>query len=327
MTRFTHRRGGFTLLEMVVVLGIIMLLTALTLGAVFRVREQQLEKNTNTHLQKLYIGFMQQWDATRDQVAKEPIPQPIKDMTRNANGQYDVDRARAIYMKLRLRQEFPHNSGEVMDSFSLTMNGQTASFTPRPYLATPFIGVQGIWWTNSDPDNAAMFYLIMTQGKGGATFDVSNVCPTGTVNVALQAGGTKSMKCFVDEWGSPIVFRRQVDDDNLPLIAEFNQSPFVSPAQMQSGNCDPDDPYGRLRLPKNQWWTEPQIGNGRDLFWNYLSQPNQNKRPFIIDAFDGKNRGPTVFSAGKDRVYYYIPFQGFDDNLYAHRIQQAGKGN
>src|SRR5690348_7602188 len=108
MTTTSHRRGAFTLLELIVVIGIIILLMGLTIGAVFRVRESQMEKNSTEAVRKIQIAFDQQWKAARDQIASEKaIPQGILDATRKQTGSFDATRAHALYMKLRLRQEFP----------------------------------------------------------------------------------------------------------------------------------------------------------------------------------------------------------------------------
>ena len=352
-----HRRGGFTLIELIVVIGIIILLAALTVGAVFRVREAQLEKNTNTTLQKVHIGFMQQWDATRDQIAAEQIPVPIRTMTQQVTQagnppsyRFDPARAKAVWMKLRMRQEFPSNFGEARSTMSLSIDGQVANFPTRPSLLAAMQDASG-------PDymeNAALLYLIMTQGKGGVTFNAETV-PTRVIDIprAPPATGTIQFKVFVDEYFNAsdpntrlpvglIGFRRQADDDNVALIGsgqfsnqvgllgELNEPPYVTQAQVTSGNRDREDPEGRLRLPRIQWYTAPtlvvngqpaQNVNARDFFLRYLSQPNPAFRPFVTDPFDGRNRGPFVFSPGKDNAY------PTDDDLYSHRLQQQGKGN
>jgi hypothetical protein len=43
----------------------------------------------------------------------------------------------------------------------------------------------------------------------------------------------------------------------------------------------------------------------------------------LKNPFDGLNRGPFAFSAGKDGTF----FNFMDDNLYSHRQQQSGRGN
>src|SRR5947209_20225262 len=110
MTTTWHRRAAFTLIEMIVVIGIILLLLALNAGAIFRVRETQLEKTTNESLRKIQMGLDGQWKAATDQIRSEKNPpQAIVDLTRNANGQYNPVRAHALHTKLRLRQEFPQS--------------------------------------------------------------------------------------------------------------------------------------------------------------------------------------------------------------------------
>src|SRR4051812_6925006 len=97
-----QRRPGFTLIELLVVIAIISLLMAITVSAVFRLRQSSAEKNTVTTVRKIDIGFMQQWKAALDTIRKEPVPQDVLDFTRSSNGQYDPARAKALHMKLRM---------------------------------------------------------------------------------------------------------------------------------------------------------------------------------------------------------------------------------
>src|SRR6478672_4070197 len=107
MTTRLHRRGAFTLLELIVVIGIIVLLLSLTAAAVFRLRASQMEKNTNTHLLKIHAALMQQYSPAMERIKKETPPAAVIAATKNADGTTDMIRAKAVHLQMRLRQEFP----------------------------------------------------------------------------------------------------------------------------------------------------------------------------------------------------------------------------
>jgi len=72
-----QRRPGFTLIELLVVIAIISLLIAITVSAVFRLKQSSAEKNTVITVNKINIGFMQQWKAAIDTARNETIPPDI----------------------------------------------------------------------------------------------------------------------------------------------------------------------------------------------------------------------------------------------------------
>lgn len=295
MKRNLHsRRPGFTLIEILVVLAIIALIGSLTVGAVFRVLADRQEKNTVTHLNKLHMLLGQQWKPTVDQIKKENIPEDIKSVTVNADGSYNMDRARALHMKLRLRREFPQTFAEAR--YTLPTASLNNTYGPRTHF-TRAIGA-----ANSTPDieSAVLLYLILSQGKGGSGNEIDSVAPNRTIDV----GGTQ-MRVFVDEYGNPIVFRRWLSDAEVGNTGdELNQAPYAT----ATGTIrDPDDPLGTLVA---NW---PQAANVRAWFVTPLGT--------VTNPFDGRNRGPTIVSAGKDGTLVT------EDDLYSHRIQQSNKGN
>jgi type II secretory pathway pseudopilin PulG len=328
MTTRLHRRGAFTLLELIVVIGIIIILMSLTAGAIFRLRASQMEKNTNTHLVKIHSALVQQYSAAVDRIKKEDPPQVIKELTKNQDGTYDLARAKALHLKLRLRQEFPQNVAEVFPAIppSVTFNGMTYVYGPKPAYAaalkSPFQSAPNTFLEPFPEASAsAILMLILNQGQGGSAGTAESIAPTTVVNFPQQNNQPPvSLRVFVDEWGTPISFRRAADDDMTDVLAELNQPPYVSAAQVQSGHMDPQDPDGRLMI---QTWP------GRAQLMPFLSANNPGTRPYIQNPFDGRNRGPFVFSAGGDKLFYNAngSMQTDLDNLYSYRLAQSGKGN
>lgn len=317
MTMRLHRRGAFTLLELIVVIGIIVLLLSLTAGAVFRVRESQLEKNSTETVRKIDIQFQRQWKAVFDAVNKEPIPPAVKEATRDSvSGQYDPVRARAMHTRLRMRQEFPQNFGEVLDKY--TTGGYPGAMQQMTYSGKLLFlqAIKNPVLVGSDQEGAAMLYLILSQGFGGVTFEPEKAGPTKVMNFQQQNAPDIQLRVFVDEWGTPISFRRIIDDDMVGELMELNQAPFVDESRLRAGkSVDPLDPEGRLAITT---WPEYQP------MFKYFAQPNPAMRPYIVNPFDGKNRGPFVFSAGKDQQWLPPADQ---DNIFSFRIQKYGKGN
>jgi prepilin-type N-terminal cleavage/methylation domain-containing protein len=322
MKRQSRARPAFTLLELLVVISIIALLASITISAVFRLQSSQKEKNTDTHLRKIDMVLMQQWKATVDKIKQEDPPQFVKDLTKNADGTSDPARAKALHLKLRLRQEFPQNFGEVFSNIQVPNPSNPTSFyvySGKPsYLAAlknakqtppvngPFDEVV------EEGQSAVMLVLILSQGKGGATTNPEQIAPTMLLDYPLSTGATTQRRVFKDEWGRPIAFRRWADDDQTDVLSELNDAPY---APVTTGSRDPQDPEGRLIIP-----TWP----GRAQAMSFLAfNPPPGQRPILKNPFDGYNRGPFAFSAGRDGTF----FNFMDDNLYSYRQQQSGRGN
>jgi len=293
-----NRRPAFTLIELIVVLGIIALLATLSVAGVMRVQKAQREINSDRTLRAVQIGLDQQYKAAVDKIATENPHDLIVQATMNANGAPDMTRAKALHMKLRLRQEFPQNYAEARFQFPAPYAALNAQYGPKPvYIAAIGAG-------NGTPttEAAALLIVVLSQTRNGVTFNVKEAGPVDTIDV-----GGKQVPVLVDAWGTPLCFRRWATDAEPDARDELNTTPFVTQQQLAAGNCDPADREGKLR----QAW----IGKPIALTW--FVQP----LPQVADPFDGRNRGPFVMSAGQDKNY------ATPDDLFSFRLQQAGKGN
>ncbi|HJZ56934.1 MAG TPA: prepilin-type N-terminal cleavage/methylation domain-containing protein [Gemmataceae bacterium] len=336
MTRHNRPRAAFTLIEMIVVLSIMALLAALTAAAVMRLRESSRESNTNVHLNKIHMELQKQWAARVALINAETLPPVLIELTKDGAGVPDLVRARALHRKLRLRQEFPQNFGEVYSDIKLidpfgsqyVYSGKTAFKTalkaPRKLAPNSFEELI------PEAQSAALLALILSQGGGGSTTDVDSIARTTLLPFRQDNNAPDiQLKVFADEWGNPIAFRRWIDDDMTDVQADLNQPPFTSAAQVTAGNMDPDDPEGRLRLPPQNWFTPPAKPNNRQVCESFLARTDPTTRPYIQQPFNGWNRGPFVFSAGKNGLFYQAngTFEVNGDNLYSYRIAGSGKGN
>lgn len=344
MTTRLHRRGAFTLLELIVVIGIIVLLLSLTAAAVFRLRASQMEKNTNTHLLKIHSALQQQYSAAIDRIKKETPPAGVIAMTKNPDGTTDMARAKAFHLRMRLRQEFPQKFEEVFNTPPPIPDpgGGTTGYVYAPKavfqnaLKSPNMVASGppSAFPKTFPENparpeeqsAALLVLILSQGQGGSTTTPESIAPTKLLDFAQSQGPPVSLPVFRDEWGTHIAFRRQADDDMTDVLGELNpqfplaQYPVTQPLPK---SLDPLDPDGRMLA-----WPGSALLAKTFLLWNN----NPPNRPYVAgnqNPFDGRNRGPFVFSAGGNTRFYNAngSMETDLDNLYSYRLAQSGKGN
>jgi hypothetical protein len=221
-------------------------------------------------------------------------------------------------MKLRLRQEFPQNYAEarfLIPPVNGMLTPQQAAelntkYGPKPlYLAAIGNG-------NGTPvtESATLLVLSLSQTRGGATFNIQEAGPVQQIDV-----GGKLQRVMVDSWGNPICLRRWATDVETDAINELNQPPFVSANAVVTGNRDPQDPEGRLRITAGATWGFPPNGpNYRPMVLQWFISP---LAPTVADPFDGLNRGPYVVSSGKNGNFMD------PDDLYSFRLQREGKGN
>ena len=295
-------RSAFTLLELLVVIAIIGTLAALTAGAVFRLRTASLETRTNETLSKLQTGFEQQYKSAIDRIRKE---QPPAELIAAANN--DIDLAKAVHLKLRLRREFPQNLADVDDTAVGGNAGlNTLMKTLHPPKATYTALAPLLNSLPVDQQNAVLLYAILSQARGGSSFSPEQV---GTnAQGKLQ---NSPQKIFVDGYGNPIYFVRALStplagDAYTPvLIAEMNQPPYVTAAAATAKKADALDPAGKLSFA----WA------------GTLATFVQNMKLYMNEPLDGTNRGPFVFSGGTDA----LPFTA--DDLYSFRLSGTGKAN
>jgi prepilin-type N-terminal cleavage/methylation domain-containing protein len=308
----SQTRAGFTLLELLVVLFLITFISGLAMGVYTRVRRAQETKVCNESLTKLEQGMKLQWKSILDLARKEQIP-PVTVYIAGGN----QDRARALHMKLRLRQEFPQTFAEAMNAPSspaadatfastygagLTVNqALQQAYTPRKAfsdginkIGTPVV----IAAVPIDVQHATMLMMNISQMRGGSVFDAEKGLG-GSATRETVVGGT-SFKLFYDPWDRLLKFERVSGD--ATIAAELSAPPYI-PATASSG--DPTDPLGTFFLAAKYPW--PVLL--RTHATSALNEP-----------LDGQNRGYVIYSGG--------PRAGYNngDEIYAHRIAGTGKG-
>src|SRR5436309_1340305 len=121
-------RRGFSLVELLVVVVIVGLVLSITAAATMRVLGRQKSSNTETLISMVYRTFSEQWRAVVEQAKKETVPSPVADL---AGG--DARRAQVIWIKLRLRQQFPMSFAEILNPATAPGGGAYCG-TPPAYL-------------------------------------------------------------------------------------------------------------------------------------------------------------------------------------------------
>lgn len=318
MTRSKHTqsvasqsRPGFTLVELLIVMTIIAVLAALTISASMRFIAIAEVRTTETLVHKLHDALDKHWKAVVAKAQQEPyekIPGSVITMAGN-----DANRARVIYVKLRLKQEFPMNFREILmpDPKGL------------PSLPTYVKAVTGKG-DSAERECSACLLLALSQARSGI---VTNMEDFGAEFVRnLNESGTpndpKVFKGFVDSWNQPVVFTRWPTNDEVNAL---------NPAKTgsQTRFADPQDPTGTLLNP--QWFNSSnrKVPNGFEALCHVIS-PNPNVAPSVRQAY---YTVPVVWSKGPDKqpgltLDTMLPDgtgKGYDnDNIYSFRLRLGG---
>lgn len=231
--RACHRRPGFTLMELLVVILLIAVLASLTAGAVFRFIGVQHVSNQRTSLTKLGPLVLKRWNAVSEKAfhADKEMANyssalaPLIGTDPGAN-----KRKQVIYTKLVLRQKFPMTFNEALNP---------APLNPLPsyvkYLNN--LGVTASSATTASFESAACLLMALQQQDGAGGFNPEDLGTSSTADFDL--GNGNKIKALVDAWGQPLAFYRW-PTDSLDLNPNGPQ-PGV-------GN-DPGDPEGYLTTP------------------------------------------------------------------------------
>ena len=248
MTALHHRsRAGFTLIELLVVVAILAVLSAIGVGAFFRVRASSEIKANETTVAKMTTGLNKAWSAGRDSAEKEfkdnTYSAQIAKITEIAGG--DRDRAKALWMYFRMINEFPQTFLQAKSStpFTVTIGTSTYITPPLPPKRT-YLANAGIAATTAVPSSAdvaaeqaaALLYILITEkGSRGELFaDEAAGALTGKVTI-----GTNEFKVFSDTYGKPLTYAR------FATNTEIQSAPFVKAG---AASQDPFDPTNKLRV-------------------------------------------------------------------------------
>jgi prepilin-type N-terminal cleavage/methylation domain-containing protein len=235
-------RGGFTLVEMMVVLTIILILVGLAVGGIMKALNLQQRRNTESEVSKLDQAFMRHWKAVLDQSRTEQ-PNPIALRLAGADPSYPnnplgdalaPNRAKVIHTLMCLRREFPVSFKEATTPI---VWGPTPALPPLQFPPGQFQGfdVNRAYFnalTNvnvsaasqgrpPEDQSSACLYLILKQRRAGVEFDPDTSLSAQEV-VDLYNDGIKEI---YDGW-------QRVPNTSQPLV----QIPPPGQAPAASGN-------------------------------------------------------------------------------------------
>lgn len=222
MTRASRSgRGGFTSVELLVVVGIIAILVSMTIGAVLRFRGVGPQMATQSTIKVIKALTERQWKGVADKADEEVIPPGIQATvdTLAAGDSFAAPRARVLFVKLRLKHCFPVSFAEVYNPY-------TPPFAVREYQA--YLTNLGITSTNynqpavtsvftAEMQNAICLLMALEIGPGGsgtASGELSGL----TMTLGTSPTG-KDVRGLVDGWRNPLILCRFPTSFAPPLEA------------------------------------------------------------------------------------------------------------
>ena len=253
--RHRHRRSGFTMVEILVVVGIILLLMTLSVGVLRNAIGTARQKQTEATILKVHGLMQQRMDAFYRAMERTNLQQAQDKMRKDWYITYSMippDKAIEVMVRKQIFQtRFPQN------------------FLERNLLATPPNGVT----VNSlkhklSTQSAALLYWILTDSE---VYGVAPVDESEFSSSEVRDTDGDGLREFVDGWGRPLRFYRWPSHlfrpgDGASVPAGISAAKVLSPpdrtyvSALWSGlpaiptvpgeldplTRDPDDPTGQL---------------------------------------------------------------------------------
>jgi prepilin-type N-terminal cleavage/methylation domain-containing protein len=282
------KRPGFTLVELMVVIAIIAVLVTITVAAVMQVLTIEKKRATEATIQKITSELDRQMKAVFDTAKTEPIPQNVVTLAGGQSG-----RARVIWIKMRLKQEFPMSYAEAHNPIP------AAVLQPNGPLVLSDLPAKNVFKglpaaaNNAATESSACLLIALTQGRRGVTWDPQQTLGAGFVRDTDGDGVPE----LVDTWDTALYFVRW----------PYNNTD-LNPSGAQPGVNDSQDPEGLLSNPT---WVS-SYGN----VFAQLCHP-------VAAGASYKNLNPFVASCGTNQKREDNPPTSGDD-LFSYRLRTAG---
>jgi prepilin-type N-terminal cleavage/methylation domain-containing protein len=341
-------RLGFTTIELLVVLAIVGLLGAIAASAVFRVRATAEKSATEQTITKLASALDVHWKAVIDAAKKDydGLPPQIKQNlialadNLRASGLPQPhprrdDRARLLYVKFRLKQEFPTSFAIAADPAPSFLPPTSGALTGKPSYIREVVGKTGV---SPAIQSSALLVLALKQGRSGvATTAIDQMVGSSFLRE------TQGLTYIIDSWGQPLQFYAfpAYAPGEGPSTTDLDVGPITVPNGqtlvnvLKSVVADPQDPEGLLILDttSNSRW-DRNTDMMRFLHPQFTSVRG-SPRQFLL-----RRMVPVIASAGPDGLlgglpneasapaainpWMSLPGPGSFDNIYSFRLRQTG---
>lgn len=312
-------RGGFTMVELLMVITIIALLAGIVLGGLRSARQSARTSRTKATIAKLNQIVMQRYESYMTRRVPLVVAGSNAPFVFPAGMQPQVmARLRLAGLRELMRLEMPDRWNDVLDEpaqWPVTLpNGAPVTLqVPRPvvshlYLAQyqQAIGRAGNQLVGENSHAECLYLLVMT-GDPEAREQFS----------ATEIGDTDGdgLMEFIDGWGNPIYFLRWAPAFTIARGA---------PTQIQSGDPVTDhDPFDPMRIEPNAFKLVPLIYSGGS---DGQYKPAGGGNAWNFDINTGQNLHARDFPNGYDEVGAPADQHGdgmnWKDNITNHWMEQ-----
>jgi prepilin-type N-terminal cleavage/methylation domain-containing protein len=315
-----RQRRSFTLVELLIVIGIISVLAGLSIGAVMATIGFQHQKNTKFYMRELKGATKKRWDAVVQSAGNEDMSNTIgssaySTIASNWAGDNGGPLTRVMYVKFRLKQEFPTSFAEALSPWPLPPNPNYVAYLNNLGITTANTSATA----PANYESSACLYMALTQGTSGTNFKADQFA---NAVRDFTGPGNKPVKTFADDWGNPLVFCRWATGDTVL----DGLSPLTS---TNTAVRDLQDPDGQLL---NANWNNP-TSTGCQNFQQYghsVTSATNPGQPYAYYTI------PVLMSYGPDGLPglaavtgpYYLQTLARDgtnasaDNIYSYNLDR-----
>lgn len=274
LLRQHRRRTGFTLVELMMVIGIIAVLAAMGMAALAGAAEEGKRMRVRTQIQKIDQLINEKFNSFRYRQLPVRIPAGPS-----------APRARLSLARELMRMEMPERLTDLLDGpapFHPTLN--PVPLTNVPPIAMAYQRrVTAAAPNTLSYDQAEMLYVIIAEMRDGSGSALKNFMSSEIGDVDGDG-----MNEILDPWGTPIMFLRWAPGYSKFTINDTELAgKLAAPAPLPSVAVD------TFQIPDGSTKPDPMDPLKADFRWN-----NNMAAGFL--PFELR---PLIFSAGPDKIY------------------------